>query len=101
MMLQSQQLKMRDMKLTKNQYWVVIFLAYLLIVINGILVFKLLNHEVEFDQTCPTPKEVGRCDCTYDAGGAKSLRYCFCYPGKLQMRPYNFLNISEVINGTS
>jgi len=66
------------MKLTKKQYWAVIGIAFILLIVNGWLVWKLINDEVP--KQCPVPNEISSCDCVYNALGDKSLRYCICYP---------------------
>ena len=67
--------------INKNQYWALILLAFLLLLVNGYLVYKLLNDEVP--KQCPVPVDkISFCDCFYNALGSKDLRYCFCYPGQ-------------------
>lgn len=82
------------MELTNTQKWIVIGLTIGLLIINGYLVWKLLNDEVP--KQCPVPiNEISFCDCVYNALGSKSLRYCICYVGDKR------INLNEVINGTS
>lgn len=79
------------MQLTKTEYSLALLLGFGLLIINGYLVLKVLKNEVEFDKSCPLPKEeVNACDCYYGALGDKSLRYCVCYPG-------NKFNVSELL----
>lgn len=81
------------MELTKNQYWIVIFIGLIFLIINGILIFKVL-FDNPLPLSCPVPiKEINRCDCVYNALGNKNLRYCICYPSS------SFeINLSEVFN---
>lgn len=70
------------MNLTTKQYWAVILLGFLFLGINGFLVWKLVNQEIEFDRTCPVPVDkVKGCACVYDSYFPDQLRYCTCYPG--------------------
>lgn len=79
-------------EISKNQYWIVIGIAFIFLCVNGYLVLKLVNNEVEFDRTCPVPKDkINGCECAYDPLFRDKLKYCTCWPG-------NAPNYSEFSN---
>ena len=83
-------------KLTTAQYWAVIVIAFGLLIVNGWLVYKLLNDEVP--KQCPVPvDEINFCDCVYNALGDQSLRYCTCFPGTVRI---DLDKLIEVGNGS-
>lgn len=84
-------------KVTGIKYWIVIFIALILLIINGYLVFNLLLGKIEFENNCPLPENISFCDCVYNALGDKNLRYCTCYPGLFQKRQ---IDIDKILNGT-
>lgn len=67
--------------LSNKQYWIVILVAILFLGLNGFLVHQLLNDKVEFDYSCPVPKEkISGCECLYDRLFRDQLKFCTCWP---------------------
>lgn len=61
-------------------YTIIMVISILVMIL---LVFVFIKAMNQAPKSCPVPKEVGRCDCVYNALGDKSLRYCNCYPGNV------------------
>lgn len=88
-------------EVTSKQYSALILLGFLFMGVNGILVYKLLTNQVEFDVTCPVPKDkIKFCECFNNAYDG-SLRHCICYAGDKELEELGLLEgLNLSINGT-
>jgi hypothetical protein len=83
--------------LTKNQYWILILIAVIMLMVNIYFVLNLTRGNINKD--CPLPlDEISHCECTREPF-SDMLKYCYCYPrSSLLINEKDILK--GVINGT-